>query len=294
VTGVAAFSTVFAKIVVWLAAQRKPLFPLALHIPRRDNILLLKKHVEKGFSMSTSLWVTRVNPQAQLRLFSFPYAGGGASIYRQWSRSLPPEIDLCPVQLPGRENRLKEPLFTSLTPLIETLARELMPYLDRPFAFFGHSMGALISFELARYLRRHSQLEPLHLFVSAHRAPQIPLSRELLHNLAAPEFLRSVYRMGGTPSAVLLDKELIHLLLPILRADFTVYETYAYQDDEPLNSRITAFGGEQDAFVKPQDLEGWREQTHSTFSLRILPGGHFFLQTHQQLLLQILAHELSL
>ena len=166
--------------------------------------------------MPTSLWITRANPQARFRLFCFPYAGGGASIYHAWSRSLPAEIDLCPVQLPGRENRFNEPLFTSLPLLVDALEHALVPYFDVPFAFFGHSLGALISFELARSLRRDLQRSPAQLFVSAHRAPQLPLGRSLLYTLPAAEFLRSVYRMGGTPSAVLMNKELISLMLPIL------------------------------------------------------------------------------
>jgi medium-chain acyl-[acyl-carrier-protein] hydrolase len=244
--------------------------------------------------MSTSPWIIRANPQAQFRLFCFPYAGGGASIYHSWSRGLPAAIDVCAVQLPGRESRIKEPLFTSLPPLIDALSRELAPFFDKPFAFFGHSMGALISFELARYLRRMQQPGPAQLFVSAYGAPQLPPSREMLHNLSTPEFLRSVFRMGGTPPAVLLNKELVSLMLPVLRADFTVYETYIYTREEPLVCPITAFGGEQDMLVTTRELQDWREQTHGTFKLSTLPGNHFFLQDSQQQLLQIIASDLQI
>lgn len=243
--------------------------------------------------MPTSPWIKRVNPQAQFRLFCFPYAGGGASIYHAWSRSLPAAIDVCAVQLPGRENRIGEPLFTSLPLLIDSLARELTPFFDKPFAFFGHSMGALISFELARCLRSRRQPEPSHLFVSALRAPQFPLSRDTLHNLSTAEFLRSVFRMGGTPPAVLMNKELVSLMLPILRADFTMYETYIYTREEPLACPITVFGGEQDTLVTGRELQGWREQTHGSFKLCMQPGNHFFLQGGQQQLLQIIASDLQ-
>lgn len=242
--------------------------------------------------MPTSPWITQANPQARFRLFCFPYAGGGASIYHAWSRSLPAAIDVCAVQLPGRENRLREPLFTSLEPLIDALVRELTPFFDRPFAFFGHSLGALISFELARRLRSTEQPGPSQLFVSAHRAPQLPLSREILHNLSSAEFLRSIFRMGGTPSAVILNKELVNLMLPILRADFTVYETYTYTNEEPLACPITAFGGEQDTLVTVRELQEWHKQTYSTFKLCMLPGNHFFLQSNMQQLLQIIAARL--
>jgi medium-chain acyl-[acyl-carrier-protein] hydrolase len=137
------------------------------------------------------------------------------------------------------------------------------------------------------------QSEPPQLFVSAHRAPQLPLSREMLHNLSAAEFLRSVFRMGGTPPAVILHKELVSLLLPTLRADFTIYETYTCSREEPLACPITAFGGEQDTLVTVRELQGWREQTHGSFKLCMLPGNHFFLQGSQQQLLQIIAADLQ-
>lgn len=244
--------------------------------------------------MVTSPWMKRANPQAHCRLFCFPYAGGGASIYHAWSRSLPAAIDVCAVQLPGRENRLGEPLFTSLPSLIDALAHELAPFFDKPFAFFGHSMGALISFELARRLRSGWQPEPSQLFVSAYRAPQLPRSREMLHDLPAAEFLRQVFRMGGTPPAVLMNKELVSLILPILRADFTMYEAYTYAREEPLLCSITAFGGEQDTLVTVRELQDWREQTRGTFKLCMQPGDHFFLQSSQQQLLQVIASDLQI
>ncbi|HEX4206411.1 MAG TPA: alpha/beta fold hydrolase [Ktedonobacteraceae bacterium] len=244
--------------------------------------------------MSTSLWVTHTNPQARLRLFCFPYAGGGASIFRLWKQHFPADIDICPVQLPGRENRLKEPPFVHLAPLVDAVAHEIAPLLDRPFALFGHSMGALISFELVRALRRQQEREPAYLFVSAHRAPQFPMSRDILHDLPAPAFLRSVYRMGGTPPAVLLNQELMRLMLPMLRADFTVNETYTYEEEPPLALPITAFGGEQDTLVSKRELQGWNAQTSNVFASRILPGDHFFLQSSREMLLAIIAQELAM
>jgi medium-chain acyl-[acyl-carrier-protein] hydrolase len=138
------------------------------------------------------------------------------------------------------------------------------------------------------------QPEPSQLFVSAFRAPQFPQSREMWHNLPSAEFLRSVFRMGGTPPAVLLNKELVSLMLPILRADFTMYETYTYTAEEPLTCPITAFGGEQDTLVTVRELQRWREQTRGTFKLCMLPGNHFFLQGSQQQLLQVIASDLQM
>src|SRR5690349_11863534 len=146
---------------------------------------------EKGsIDMSNgSPWVTRTKAHPQRRLFCFPYAGGGASIYRQWASLLPADIEVCALQLPGRENRILEPLFTQLEPLVRTLADVLQPYLDVPFSFFGHSMGALISFELARYLRRHHLPQPRRLLLSAHRAPQLPYRGPRLHTMPHDEFI---------------------------------------------------------------------------------------------------------
>jgi medium-chain acyl-[acyl-carrier-protein] hydrolase len=231
-------------------------------------------------------WIVRSRPQPHLRLFCFPYAGGGASIYRLWSASMPEEIEVCPVYLPGRENRLGERPFTRLLPLVQLLGYVLHPYMDIPFAFFGYSMGALIGFELARYLCSTQSQGPLHLFVAADRAPQLPHPGSTLHTLPDAEFIRSLYQLGGTPAAVLQNEELMQVLLPVLRADFTLYETYRYVDEPPLDCPITAFGGEQDQMVSKQDLAAWREQTSHEFTLHMLPGNHFFLATEQQTVLQ--------
>ncbi|QBD78791.1 thioesterase [Ktedonosporobacter rubrisoli] len=237
-------------------------------------------------SMSTVPWLVRSKAQPRLRLFCFPYAGGGASIYRQWFNKLPRDIEVCAIQLPGRENRIQEPPFTQLSPLVKTLRQVLAPYLDLPFAFFGYSMGAHISFELARLLRRQQQPGPAHLFIAAAHAPQLPHRDEAIHDLAEPEFLAKLASLGGTPEAVLQNAELMELLSPTLRADFKLYETHAYIAETPLDCPITAFGGEQDATVSRQELMAWNEQTTKAFKLYIFPGDHFFLHGEQERLLQ--------
>jgi len=236
-------------------------------------------------------WVVFSKVQPRLRLFCFPYAGGGSSIFRLWPNALPAEVEVCPVYLPGRESRLNEAAFTRLSPLVQTVAQVLHPYLDTPFALFGHSMGALISFELARYLRKNYNQLPTHLFVSSHRAPQLPRLGSDTYDLPEPAFIDAVYRLGGTPLEVLQHKELMDMMLPALRADFTLYETYVYSEEEPLACPITAFRGEQDT-VSVQELSAWREQTRGAFSLHTLPGGHFFLHRYQGLLLQALSGQL--
>jgi medium-chain acyl-[acyl-carrier-protein] hydrolase len=232
------------------------------------------------------------SPQARLRLFCFPYAGGGASIFRAWPEGLPADVEVCPVQLPGRGTRLMEPPFTRLPPLIQALAQALLPLLDKPFAFFGHSLGALVSFELARQLRRQHAVQPVCLFISADRAPQIPNRDPPIHSLPEGEFLVELRRLNGTPREVFEDEELMQIMLPLLRADFAVYETYGYSTEPPLNCPISAFGGLQDLRVSRGDLEAWRDQTSVAFSLRMFPGDHFFLNTTQPSLLAALSEEL--
>ncbi len=255
----------------------------------------LKK--ENCKAMSSNEWVRypRPKPQARLRLFCFHYAGGGASAFRTWERSIPPEIELALIQLPGRENRAREKAFTHLISLVDELTDTLLPLFDKPFVFFGHSLGALISFELARQLRRQQGPAPLHLFVSGCRAPQrpIPASEVPIHFLPDDEFIQKLREYNGTPEAVLQHAELMDLLMPVLRADFALYETYVYQPEEPLSCSISAFGGLQDPKVSREDVAAWREQTQGDFVLRMFPGDHFFLHSTQAQLLQTVSQDLA-
>lgn len=231
--------------------------------------------------------------QARLRLFCFPYAGGGASIYRTWSTELPPEIEVCRVQLPGRENRVTEAPFVRLGPLVETLGPVLYPYLDIPFAFFGHSMGALIGFELARWLRCHYKFSPMHLFVSGFRAPQIRDPDSPIHLSTDEVLIKELQRLNGTPDEVLQNAELRQLVLPLIRADLAICETYIYVDDQPLDCSISAFGGLHDDETNSNDLAAWGAQTSASFTLRLLPGNHFFIHTSEPLLLKGISKDLG-
>ena len=239
-------------------------------------------------------WIAcrKPNPQARLRLFCFPYAGTGASIFRAWSDGLPADVEVCPVQFPGRGTRLMETPFTQLSPLVQALAQALVPLLDKPFAFFGHSLGALVGFELARQLRIQSGLQPVRLFVSADRAPQTPPRDRPIHALPEGEFLVELRRLNGIPGKVWQELDLMQFMLPVLRADFAVYETYAYSTEAPFNCPFSIFGGLQDRRVSRGELEAWRDQTSGSFSLRMFPGDHFFLNATQPLLLQVMSEEL--
>lgn len=242
-----------------------------------------------------NLWVIcrKPNPQARLRLFCFPYAGGNPWMFRAWSDGLPADVEVHAIQLPGRGVRLQEAAFTRLVLLIQDLAQGLLPLLDKPFAFFGHSLGAVVSFELARQLRKRQWPEPVGMFVSACRAPQLLEPGPVRHTLAEPDFLEELRRLNGTPRAVLEDAELMQLLLPVLRADFAVYETYQYLPEPPLRCPITVLGGLQDSGVRRGDLEAWRVQTRAACTLRMLPGDHFYLHSAEALLLRALCQELD-
>ena len=226
-------------------------------------------------------------------MFCFPYAGGGTLTFRHWSKALPTGVEVYLVQLPGRETLVCEPPLTRLSEIVQAIVPELSPYLDKPFAFFGHSMGAFISFEIASLLRQRYQMQPAHLIVSGCRAPQIPRTKPPIYNLPDERFLEELRRLNGTPEEVLQNPEIMQLMKPILRADFEVSETYTYGPTDPLDCPITAFGGLQDPEAKPKDVKAWCERTSAAFSLQMFPGDHFFLHASQPLLLRTIAHQLQ-
>ncbi len=233
------------------------------------------------------------SPRARLRLFCFPYAGSRAAFFRSWASKLPGEIEVCPIELPGRGSRITEPPFTRLMPLVETLAQVMLPYLTMPFAFFGHSMGGLISFELARQLGRQGAAMPIHLLLSACRAPQLVNSHSPIHALSDTQFLEKVRLLGGMPQDILENTELMQLIVPVLHADFELCETYVYQHEKPLSCPISVFGGLQDSGVSQGQLEAWREQTSEAFTLHMCAGDHFYLHTLQEPLLRTLSQKLA-
>jgi medium-chain acyl-[acyl-carrier-protein] hydrolase len=240
-------------------------------------------------------WFAHVasNPRAMLRLFCFPHAGGGASAFRDWPSDLPPSVEVWPIQPPGRETRMLEAPFTQLMKLAQAIEQAIRPYLDKPFAFLGHSMGARVCFEVARLLRQHGGPSPVGLLISADRAPQLPNPNAPIHALPKAKFLAELRRLNGTPESVLQYADLMELLLPLLRADLTLIETYAYQPQAPLDCPISAMGGLQDPEANRQELEAWREQTRGAFTLRMFPGDHFFLASSKAAVLAALSQDLK-
>lgn len=242
-----------------------------------------------------SNWLTcpKPNPRASMRLFCFPYAGGRAATFRTWPDELPAEIEFYAIELPSRGRRIKEPPITRMEPLVRAIAGAIEPLLDKPFCFFGHSMGALVSFELARLLRRERRPQPLHLFVAGATAPQSKDAHPVRFDLPEPEFIDVLRRLNGTPREVLENDELLQFMLPTLRADFELLELYEYADEPPFVFPITAFGGLQDKEVSREDLEGWRVQTAANFILRNFPGDHFFLHQDRSRVLWAMSQELN-
>jgi medium-chain acyl-[acyl-carrier-protein] hydrolase len=235
----------------------------------------------------------RPRRQPALRMFCFPYAGGSAHIFRNWAKALSMFAEVRAVELPGRGARLREQPYSSLPELVEQLAGELAPWFDKPCVFFGHSMGALISFELARHLRAKKQTGPVQLFVSGRRAPHLPRTKPPIHNLSGPDFLRKLHEINDTPRESLENPELMELVLPFLRADFKLIETYVYSAQAPFECPIVAFGGLQDQSVTIDDLEGWRQHTTAPFALSMFSGGHFFLGTSEAMVLEQMARKLN-
>lgn len=296
---------------------------LALHKPVILEILRERQAAD-------SPWVYRPkpNPNAQLRLFCFPFAGGGVATYRSWCNDLPPEVEVCLIQLPGRENRLDEPPCTDLEELLAALETALLPYLDKPFAFYGHSLGALLSFELAHRLS-HRNKPPTHLFVSACTAPHLPRRIKQSPNLEVnflnyarlvqwlhpwistktwldlifhpklnhPTVLDKLLRPFGldAPRELLQNPEFINRILPTIKADFLLADGYAYKKDRrPLDCPIVASGGEGDRICGLGCLEAWSQHTSGDFKRLQFPGGHLFLRTNgRKPLLDLISQELS-
>ena len=245
--------------------------------------------------MSAASWFTPLQsePESRVCLICFPFAGGGLPVFRRWPEQLSPEIELWAVQLPGRGLRLSEPPFSRLDMLVAELAAELPSAMQRPFALFGHSMGARVAFELARALRRSGATMPLFLFLSACPAPQLPPDGPDLHALPRAELLAELQAWGGTPPAVAQNSELLDLVMPALRADLAVVETAVYRPapgaQYPRHG-IWRYGRSHCA--ARTSLDAWHVQTNGRFRVQLFAGGHFFLETAVVNLTKIIKQDL--
>lgn len=220
---------------------------------------------------------------ARLRLFCFAHAGGGSAFFRPWRARMSPDIEVCPVVLPGRESRIRETPHTRMAPLIDELVTGLRPYLERPYAFFGHSLGSAVAYETARALRRQGDPGPEALVVSGRRAPHVPSRYPPVSQLRDEDFMAEMVRLGGTPAEVAGQSEMVRLFLPVLRADFELNETYRPQRGGPgLTCPVHAFSGDRDPLAAPQEVGSWRNVTSGHFRLRVFPGGHFYLKDSEE------------
>lgn len=219
-------------------------------------------------------------------MICFPHGGGGPQIYREWARIMPDNIEVLALNLPGRGSRQREPAIRKMDDLATAIVEALQNHLDKPLAFFGHSVGALVCFETARRMRMVGRSLPIRLLVSAHKAPHDSLEQAATYNLPDAELLQLICEFGMVPSDALDNKELVELILPSIKADFEVSETYAYSNEEalPLPCPISAFGGKKDAIVSEKALEAWKGYT-ANFSMHMYDGDHFYTQSHQDRLL---------
>lgn len=219
------------------------------------------------------------------RLFSFPHAGGGTAVVTG--------PGIVPVRLPGRESRVAEAPFERMEPLVSALASAIAGYLDRPFAFFGHSMGAIVAFELAREMRRRGLRQPRMLFASGARAPRYRLGHVPPPEPTDDELLAELHRLSGTPAQAFDDAAAREAILPVLRADTRLYRQYAYRAEPPLDFPVRAYGGVDDPNITRKHLEGWASETTASFAVRCFPGGHFYLQARREELLASLLEDLK-
>ncbi|MGK4582315.1 thioesterase II family protein [Kitasatospora sp. HPMI-4] len=243
---------------------------------------------------ATSVWFRTFvpRPAARIRLVCFPHAGGAASSFRSWTGLLPPSVELVAVQYPGRQDRFGEEPAADMATMVGEISRALIPLLDRPTAFFGHSMGATVAFETARRLPSPVRPALVRLFTSARRAPADcrPLPPEFQGEEGVLAYVR---RLGGAGAAMLDDEELRELALPALRGDFALTGGYRYSPGAPLLCPITSLVGDQDDSNTTADAWRWAAYSTAGHEVQVLPGGHFYTETATAELIALLVDRLG-
>jgi medium-chain acyl-[acyl-carrier-protein] hydrolase len=224
------------------------------------------------------------------RLFCLPFAGGGVAAYRQWFMSLPDDVEVLAAQLPGRESQLLVPPLRSIQAMVDAVLPAVEAAATMPYAIFGHSMGALVAFELALALEQSGVRSPSRLFVSARRSPDDPETKPPVHALPEPQFLDELQeRYGAIPEAVRNEPELLELLLPTLRADIQAVETYVPRPGARVHCPVVVYGGERDTHPLPAQLPFWARVVHRLEQVRLFPGDHFYLHAQREALTADLA-----
>jgi medium-chain acyl-[acyl-carrier-protein] hydrolase len=244
--------------------------------------------------MAPSVWWKALNApkSARLRLVCFPYAGGGWQPFACWPEWLPADVEIYAIHMPGRGSRVREPALTEFNGLVAAIGSALDPLLDRPLAFFGHSLGGIVSFEVSRWMRRHRHVLPAHLFISGRRSPREAATRPWLFNRDDTTFVAQLRALGGTAPEVLQNPELLEMLLPMLRADVQLSDSYEYRADSPLACGLTVCGATDDEESSLERIAGWRHETTGAFASHLLSGDHFFIHSQRRELLRIICRDL--
>lgn len=255
----------------------------------------LRGRVPEHPSLTGHKWFHRAHrrEQVHLRLFCLPYAGGSPTAYDTWSHQLPDLVELVTLRLPGHGRRILEPSYSRWPELLDDVIRELTPFLDLPFAFFGHSFGARLAYELTRRLEETAGPLPLHVFLSGCRCPHQPHRQPLLHQLPSDQFQARVIADNEYLAKLVNIEELIELMEPMLRAEIRMAERWGGDDKPPLNVPLSAFSGRDDDIATPQKMTDWTSFTRKGFTSATFPGGHFFVHSCEESLLQRIADELS-
>jgi medium-chain acyl-[acyl-carrier-protein] hydrolase len=225
-----------------------------------------------------------------VRLFCFSYAGGSASTFRGWPTGFPADIQVCPIELPGRGTRFKEPPSQQLVPLARAVGEGILPYLDRPFAIFGHSMGGRLGFEVCRDLEARFGIQPLVFFASGTTSPEISEPNPA-HNLPDDLLIARLRELNQSRPGTFDYPELLQLMIPVLRADLSVSETYVYKAGPRLLCPMVVLGGISDLETTQEGLQGWKQYAIS-FKMKMFPGDHFFINTAKTLVLKTILDEI--
>jgi medium-chain acyl-[acyl-carrier-protein] hydrolase len=236
---------------------------------------------------------SKPKPGAQIRMVCLPYAGTGCWAFHGWIGKLPPWIELWVAELAGRDSLADRAPSVNLQEYASALSDAWLMQDAKDTVVFGHSMGALIAFELARALRRRSAPLPLALCLSGHRAAHLSARHAPIHALPEEQFLTELRDIQGIPDAVLANRQLTDFFLPVLRADFAACEVYRYRAEPPLDCHIVALGGINDPATSIEEVTAWRAHTRRRYRLRLFTGGHFFINAAREAVLDALHEELS-
>jgi medium-chain acyl-[acyl-carrier-protein] hydrolase len=238
-------------------------------------------------------FVPRRLANPRVRVFCFPYAGGSATLFRDWPKELPGDVELIGVQLPGRAFRLKDPPFTQMSSLLDELENQLGPHLDVPFVFWGHSFGAILAYELIRRFEKQGRTLPLMAILSGRKAPHLPNTGFDVRGMGDDEFIEELRKLGGTPDEIINNRRLMNLVLPALRADFELLNTWQHESGQTLAVPLRIVGGKEDLPIKLEDLEAWGQYTRSGFSVHLFKGDHFYVHHAEDELLPWLSTTLA-